>query len=101
MLMVDSDNILDYLKNNKQRLFDEYHLTKIGLFGSMSRGDQNDSSDIDLVVDFKPNTPDLFALKLKLKSEIQSQFERQVDICRLKYIKPVFKKQIQSEVRYV
>ena len=99
--MIDSNNILSYLKDNKDRLVNDYHLTKIGLFGSMARGDQNDSSDIDLAIEFEPNTPDLYTLKLKLKEEIQSRFDRQVDICRIKYIKPIFKSQIQSEIMYV
>ena len=99
--MIDSNSILNYLRSNKDRLFQEYHLTKIGLFGSLSRGDQHDSSDIDLVIEFEPNTPDLYSLKLRLKKEIQTQFNRQVDICRLKYIKPIFKNQIQSEIKYV
>ena len=99
--MVDSNNILSYLKENKNRLISDYHLTKIGLFGSMARGEQDDSSDIDLAIEFEPNTPDLYSLKLRLKEEIQSRFDRQVDICRIKYIKPIFKKQIQSEIKYV
>jgi predicted nucleotidyltransferase len=99
--MVDANNILNYLRTNKDRLLHDYHLTKIGLFGSMSRGEQNDFSDIDLIIEFEPDTPDLFTLKLKLKEEIQSRFDRQVDICRLKYIKPIFKNQIHSEIRYV
>ncbi|MBN1598299.1 MAG: nucleotidyltransferase domain-containing protein [Bacteroidales bacterium] len=98
--MVDSNNILSYLRTNKDRLLRDYHLTKIGIFGSMSRGEQNDSSDIDLIIEFKPDTPDLYALKQKLKEEIQSRFNRQVDVCRLKYIKPIFKNQIQSETKY-
>ena len=99
--MSDSNNILSYLKDNKDRLLNDYHLTKIGLFGSMARGEQNDTSDIDLAIEFEPNTPDLYSLKLKLKEEIQSKFDRQVDICRLKYIKPIFKSQIQAEIKYV
>ena len=58
-------------------------------------------SDIDLVIEFEPGTPDLYLLKLKLKEEIQPWFDRQLDICRLKYIKPIFKNQIHSEIRYV
>lgn len=98
--MIDSNNILSYLKDNKERLLQDYHITKIGIFGSISRGDQDDSSDIDLIIEFEPNTPDLYSLKLKLKDEIQSKFDRHVDICRLKYIKPIFKNQIKSEIKY-
>lgn len=99
--MLDASNILDYLSANKDRLLNEYHLTKIGLFGSIARGEQNEKSDIDLVIEFEPNTPDLYAIKCRLREEFQSRFERPVDICRLKYIKPVFKNHIQSEIKYV
>ncbi|MFV0592870.1 MAG: nucleotidyltransferase family protein [Draconibacterium sp.] len=99
--MINANIILNYLSVNKKRLQDDYHLTKIGLFGSVAREEQNDLSDIDLVVEFEPNTPDLYSLKLKLKSEIQDRFNKPVDICRLKYIKPVFKNNIQADIRYV
>lgn len=56
----------------------------MGLFGSLAHGEQNDSSDIDLVINFKPDTTDLYSLKAKLRNEIQSQFDRPVDFCRLK-----------------
>ena len=99
--MVDADSILKYLDENIERLKLEYRLTKIGLFGSVSRGDHTKESDIDLLVEFEADTADLYDLKYKLKKEIQEKFDRSVDICRLKYIKPVFLKQIQSETRYV
>ena len=69
--MIDTKNILDYLSINKNRLIKEYHLTKIGLFGSFARGEHTDSSDIDLVVEFEPNIPDLYTLKSQLKNEIK------------------------------
>ena len=92
---------MNYLEVNKERLMREYHLTKIGLFGSMGRATDNESSDIDIVIEFEAGTPDLYTLKLKLKKEIQERFDRQVDICRLKYIKPIFRSQIQRDVKYV
>lgn len=98
--MLNSSNILNYLTVNKDRLSNEYHLTKIGLFGSMARGDFDENSDIDIVVEFEPNTSDLYSLKQRLKQEIQEKFQRQVDICRLKYIKPIFRNQIQSDIIY-
>ncbi|MBC8320510.1 MAG: nucleotidyltransferase domain-containing protein [Bacteroidetes bacterium] len=98
--MIDSNQILYYLSSNKNRLEQEYHLIKIGVFGSIARGEQNDKSDIDLIVEFEENTPDLYSIKQRLKEEIQHRFNIPVDICREKYIKPIFKEQILSEVRY-
>jgi predicted nucleotidyltransferase len=98
--MIDSNKILFYLTSNKNRMEKEYHLVKIGLFGSIARGEQNEQSDIDLIVEFENDTPDLYTIKQRLRNEIQSRFNLPVDICREKYIKPVFKQQILSEVKY-
>ena len=58
------------------------------------------NSDIDLLVEFEDNTERLTDVKQALKSEIQRQFDRPVDICREKYMKPIFRKHILSEVLY-
>jgi hypothetical protein len=97
---IDQKKILAYLSSNKNRLRKEYHITKIGIFGSVARGDTTDKSDIDLIVEFENNTPDLFGKKQKLKAEIQSRFDAPVDICREKYIRPAFKDQILAETKY-
>ena len=99
--MIELNQILLYLTSNKSRLEKDYHLKKIGVFGSMARGEQNNKSDIDLIVEFEDNTPDLNSIKQLLKDEIQAKFNLPVDICREKYIKPIFRKQILSEVKYV
>jgi len=98
--MIDSNKILFYLTTNKTRLKKEYHLVKIGIFGSIAREEQNEQSDIDIIVEFKNNTQDLFTIKQKLKEEIQAKFNMPVDICREKYIKPIFRQQILSETKY-
>ncbi|MBU1169563.1 MAG: nucleotidyltransferase domain-containing protein [Proteobacteria bacterium] len=98
---MDSNQVLNYLSLNKERFKDKYHLTKIGIFGSIARNDQKDGSDIDLIIEFEDDTPDLFSIKQRLKNEIMEEFNVHVDICREKYIKPVFKTQIMSEVKYV
>lgn len=99
--MGDVSDILNYLSANKQRLLQEYHLTQIGLFGSYSRGEETSESDIDLLVEFKPDTQNLYDLKSRLKREINLVFGREADICRLKYLKPIMKERILNEVRYV
>lgn len=99
--MAELDQILSYLSTHKLRLGRVYHIKKIGVFGSIARGEQNSRSDIDLIVEFEDNTPDLFSIKQQLKDEIQAEFHLPVDICREKYIKPIFKKQIIAEAKYV
>lgn len=98
--MIELNQILLYLVTNKPRLEKDYRLKKIGVFGSVARGEQNDKSDIDLIVEFEDNTPDLYSIKQRLRDEIQAKFNLPVDICREKYIKPIFRNQILMEAKY-
>ena len=99
--MKDAYQILEYLASNKDRLMRKYHLTKIGVFGSMARGEESDQSDIDLIVEFDNQVKDLYWIKEQLRAEINRKFNRPVDICREKYINPRIKKHILSHARYV
>ena len=99
--MVDNSQILQYLLANKQYITRKYNLKRLGIFGSYARGEQTPDSDLDLLVEFEDNTSDLTEKKELLRREIQSVFHIHVDICREKYIKPIFRKPILSDAIYV
>ena len=98
--MKTRDQILDFLSQNKKMFRDNYHIEKIGLFGSYARGDQDNKSDLDLLVEFEENTQDLYELKLQIKDFFKTHLGLEVDICREKYIKPRIKKAILKEAIY-
>ncbi len=89
--------MLDYLWQHKPQLLAQYHLSKIGIFGSFARGEQTGASDIDLIVEFEAGTENLTQIKQSLKKLIEQQFHLEVDICREKYIKPYYKKRILKD----
>ena len=93
--------VLLFLSENKEYISQKYKLTKLGVFGSYARGEQTPESDLDLLVEFEDNTPDLSEKKEYLRNEIRAVFDINVDICREKYIKPIFRKQILSDAVYV
>ncbi len=99
--MMTRGEILEYLSRNKIYFRDNFHIIKIGLFGSYSKGEQRSNSDIDLIVEFERNTPNLYDLKNKLRSYIRKDLNINVDICREKYIKPIFKDSILRKTIYV
>jgi len=98
--MTNKDQILSFISQNKKLLLDKFHITRIGLFGSYARGEQKDTSDIDLLVEFEENTQDLYDLKLQLKEFFRDKFGIEIDICREKYLKPRVKKTILKETVY-
>lgn len=100
-IMVSRKEILDFLSENKDHFRDQYHIVKIGLFGSYARNEQTMLSDIDLVVEFEENTQNLYDLKRAFKEFIREKLNIEVDIAREKYLKPRYKKSIIKETYYV
>lgn len=101
METITKEEVLAYLQDKKAEFFSKYQLEKLGLFGSYARNEASIESDIDLLVDFRPDTADLYEKKMEMKSFVESRFNRKVDICTEKYIKPYFKNQILRSVIYV
>ena len=98
--MKTRDQILNFLAQNKKLFREKYHIIRIGLFGSYARGEQNISSDIDILVEFEDNTQDLYDLKLQLKDFFLNKLGIEIDICREKYIKPRIMELILEETLY-
>jgi predicted nucleotidyltransferase len=98
--MLTSNEIIQFLKKNKSDLQKQFYCSEIGLFGSFARNEQTDQSDIDILVAFEPETPNLYDVELKLKEHLQSCFNRDVDICSKKWIKPIFKPLVLKDVIY-
>jgi len=99
--MLNTDEVLGFLRNHSQTLKSDFRIAKLGLIGSFARGEQTEDSDIDLLVEFEPDTDDLFGKKMKLKDLLKVSFDRDVDICREKYIKPYIKSYLLKEAIYV
>lgn len=101
IIMPTKKEILNYLSREKTFFCNNYSLTKIGIFGSYARNEQTSSSDLDIIIEFKENTTDLFEKKIKIKEIINSYFKIHVDICREKAIKPIFRELILKDAIYV
>lgn len=99
--MITKEHILPFLKDQKALFAKEFHVVKLGLFGSYARDEQSEESDIDVLIEFAPKTERLSEKKAKIRSIIQKKFHKKVDLCREKYIKPYFKTQIIQSAIYV
>ena len=98
--MISREEILKFISRNKALLHEQFHVVKIGVFGSYARGEQHEGSDVDLLVEFEVGTQDLYELKIKLKELFRNRLGIEADICREKYIKPRIKSFILNETIY-
>ena len=73
-----TQTILTRLKKLKPIILDRYKAKEIGLFGSFARGEQQEQSDIDVLVEFESEA-DLFDL-IGLSQFLEDELQRKVDI---------------------
>ncbi|RWX44962.1 hypothetical protein H206_01151 [Candidatus Electrothrix aarhusensis] len=99
--MLKQNDILAFLSKQFPELQTEYNISKIGLFGSFARNEQDEKSDIDIILEFHPGTKNIYEKKTNLKKFLKSSFHRDVDLCRAKYIKPFIRDYLTKEVIYV
>ena len=93
------NNIMAVLDRDKRKLADRYGVMKLGVFGSVARGESTDASDVDIVV--QTEVPDLFMM-VHLKEELEALLGSRVDLVRYwKRMNPYLKKRIDREARYV
>lgn len=100
-MKTSKDDILKYLASQKEDFREEYRVVKLGLFGSFALDQSHKESDIDILIEFAPNTTNLVEKKEKIRSLIKARFNKDVDLCREKYIKPYFKSHILNSAVYV
>ncbi len=96
--MRSSFEIEHKLKELKPILFRKYFVDKIGYFGSYSRNEQDENSDIDILVSFrKPLGWDFFDLQELLENELKVK----VDLVSEKALKKQLRPIILKNVKYV
>ena len=86
------------LKELKPFLYQKYFVEKIGYFGSYARNEQNQDSDIDILVSFrKPLGWEFFDLQEFLENELKLK----VDLVSEKALKKQLRQIILNNVKYV
>jgi predicted nucleotidyltransferase len=93
------DEIISYLKSQKEYFMQKYKISKLALFGSFSRDENTQNSDIDIAI----QTPikDYFLL-YDLKEELENKFHTKVDLIRLRdKMNQALKRRIEKDGIYI
>ena len=97
--MKTTAEILSLLKSYKSIAASKYGLTKIGIFGSVARGEQTDESDVDVCYEGK--TPSFLTLD-KIQTDLEALFGSKVDLLRVRErMNSLLKQRIMKEGIYV
>ena len=98
MKPLNKEEIFKLLKQHREEL-KKYYVVKLGLFGSVLRGDNTPESDIDFIVEFeegKKNYDNFIELAFLLESLLQ----KKVDLLTMEAINPYMKPKILKEAYF-
>jgi predicted nucleotidyltransferase len=96
--MYNKDQIISILKDQKKELEKKYPISELALFGSYARGDNNDKSDIDILVDFNGRIGIGF---IALAQELEDIFQTKIDLVSRNGIKPRYLPFIEKNLIHV
>ena len=89
---MSKESIIDMLKNQKAFLYDKFSIKNLNLFGSVARRDDNNDSDIDILVEFY-KTPDLLTF-IEIEEYLSKTLNQKVDLLIKRKLKPQLKETI-------
>ncbi len=90
------DEILELLRSHYPEMVERYDVALLSIFGSISRDEHNDSSDLDVLVSF--NGPATFDGYMGLKFYLEELLNRSVDLVTDNALKPGLRRRIEGEL---
>ncbi|RUA37873.1 MAG: nucleotidyltransferase [Bacteroidetes bacterium] len=96
--MKSLNEIKDILQKQKHKLLSSYPIKSMAIFGSYSREDQNENSDLDILVEFDGKIGVRF---IDLADELEKAVGFKVDLVSKNGIKPKYLNAIKQELKYV
>jgi len=96
--MYTTAQILQILNQHKPALLARYPIAELGLFGSYARGDFNEKSDIDILVDFNGPVGMRF---IALAHELEDLFHQKIDLVSRRGIKTQYLPFVEKSLIHV
>jgi predicted nucleotidyltransferase len=97
--MSTKDNVHQFVMNYKAEM-NRFGVSRLGLFGSVVRGEDTDASDIDILVEFVPGGKN-YDNYIDLCYFLEDHLGRNVDLLTLEGISRIVRENIQNEIEYV
>ena len=98
MMEVSRESVFQNLKKHKAELH-KYHVKKIGLFGSVLRGNSTESSDIDLIVEFEEGEK-TYENFIELAFYLDEIFQKKVELLTIEGLSPFLRNKILKEAYF-
>lgn len=91
----NTNDVIELLSKHEKQIKDRFSVRKIGVFGSYAKGNEKETSDIDILVEFEKATFDNF---MDLLFFLEELFVREVDLVTSNGISPYIRPRVEEEV---
>ena len=91
------EDVLAKLEAHMPELRDRFGIDTIGIFGSVSRGEDKPGSDVDVLYTFRPGESTLANL-VSLGTYLEELFGRKVDLIAERSLSPYIRSEVIAEV---
>lgn len=78
-----------------------YGVNRAYLFGSFARGEQNQNSDIDFLVEYNPDAERTLFKAVELKCELEDTLQRKVDVLTEAAISPYIRPYVLKDKKVI
>ena len=96
--MRTANEYIDLISAHADELRSQFGIRSLRLFGSVSRGEQREDSDVDICVDMEPS----LYLLVRLKRFLEQLLQCSVDVVRMhRHINPYLLENIERDGIYV
>lgn len=93
---MDSEQISEVLRTEHAQLADRYGVASLSVFGSATRNEMSEASDVDVLVTFRDGAD--FDRYFGLKAYLEELLGREVDLVTDKMLKPRLRERIQDDL---
>lgn len=98
-MVQDKNQILHIIQSRKSTI-QKLGAERLGLFGSFARGEQTETSDIDIVVEFQSGMKTYKNL-LDLADLLQETLQRKVDLLTWEGMASFVQSEVKKDIEYV
>lgn len=97
---ISKEELMNFIRTHKVEFLEKYGVLKIGIFGSIARGEQTDTSDIDIAIEMVPGRKSLHNF-LEFRRFLEKRLGAPIDLGLESTLKPAIKDQVKKEIIYV
>lgn len=96
-MILSTEEILGRLRAEQTYLGEHFGVKKIALFGSYARGDFNENSDIDILIEVEKKS---YNRRYFLKEYLESVFKKRVDVVYFDSLRPFIRRFVEKDIVY-